>query len=98
MEAVAMKAVPAIGRWHHVCDRDTDHTGWWGAFGDGHIGNSRLQLHAHQNVCIRDISHSRLLSDPAAFPLWKDHGLIDFLHAGASPARTDTGTGDPPAA
>lgn len=81
MDEFARGAALNIGSWHHVCDRDSDRIGWWGAFGDGHFGNSRIHPHAHQNICIPKISHSRLLSDPQAFHVWNDEGLISFLRS-----------------
>jgi hypothetical protein len=77
--------MPNIGRWHQVCDRDTDRIAWWGAFGDGHFGNSRIHPHAHRNVLVPEISHSKLLSDPQYFEHWRTHGLIDFLRSGDAP-------------
>lgn len=79
MAGTVAKARPHIGEWWHVCDLEHDRTAWWGAFGDGHVGNKREFRDADHNIRIAGIGHSGLLEDPKLFPLWQKRGLIDFL-------------------
>lgn len=54
-----------IGFWLHVYDSKFDRTGSFGAIGDGNFDwwwnpKSRMQIHAHQNLALPGIGHSRL--------------------------------------
>ena len=80
MQATAAKAIANIGYWLHVYDPDKDRIGWLGGMFDGDVGNQRTQPLAI-NLPIKKISHSRLVSDPAAFPHWQEAGLIAFLQS-----------------
>lgn len=79
MEAVWRKARPNIGTWWHVCDADTDRIAWWGAFGDGRVGNTRQFREADRNIPLKDIDHSRPLNNPDRFYLWEDTGAIALI-------------------
>jgi pimeloyl-ACP methyl ester carboxylesterase len=61
-------AKPHIGYWRHVYA-----TGWdfWqraGELFDGHVGWSRTMPDANENVGVKDVSHSKLLTEEALFP------------------------------
>ena len=79
MADTVAQARPNIREWWHVCDADTDNTAWWGAFGDGHVGNTRTFPAANQNVLIPNIGHSKLLNDERLFWWWSQSGVIPML-------------------
>ena len=79
MHEVYEQARKHIGHWRHVYS-----TGWdfWqraGELFDGSIGWTRMMSAAHDNVGIPNISHSKVLEDPAYFHWWEDAGLLDVL-------------------
>ena len=85
MRDVVQSALPNLGSWMHVCDIASDYTAWWGAFGDGHVGNAREFTVEHPhfagNVQIANIGHSGLLNDPSTFTYWTEAGLLQFLRS-----------------
>jgi hypothetical protein len=79
MQPIWAQARPNIGTWWHVFDADVDHVAWWGAFGDGRIGNVRHFDIADRNIRLKGIDHSRPLNNPDRFHLWEDTGAIAML-------------------
>lgn len=91
MYEVYARARPFIREWMHVHSDGSDRTQWFGTLFDGHLGVVRalpaqvtltsgtvVDLNV-RNVRIDAVGHSKLLNDPACFPLWHQHGLLDFL-------------------
>lgn len=79
MADVYAAALPNIGAWLHVHSDGSDRVQWFGELFDGHFGVVREAPLADRNVLIAKVAHSKLLNDPAAFPLWREHGLLKFL-------------------
>lgn len=79
MRAVYAQARPNIQSWRHVHSDDSDRIQWLGEVFDGKWGIVRRQPYADVNVLLPDVSHSKLLTQPAYFPLWQVNGLVDFL-------------------
>lgn len=80
MSEVYKAARPNIRRWLHVHSDGSDRIQCFGTLFDGHIGIVRRQSFADINLLVPKVSHSKLLNDPKCFDLWKQNGLIDFLH------------------
>lgn len=81
MREIYAAARPNIGHWLHVHSDSTDKMQWYGELFDGHFGIVRKQPFADVNLGIPAVAHSRLLNDPACFPLWQCNGMIDFLRS-----------------
>lgn len=69
-----------IRNWMHVHSDGSDRVQWFGELFDGHLGIVREQPAADRNLLVANVSHSKLLNDPAAFPLWQSKGLVAFLN------------------
>lgn len=83
-ETVAPTAVGNIGECLHLSDARMDVIGWAGALLDGRWSLRRtFDVDGIRCEQVRGMGHSRLLTDPAAFRLWDEHGWLDVLRGQA---------------
>lgn len=71
-----------VRRWLHIYDGNNDRIQWAGQIGDGSFTGRLNNKFARFNHPLKNIEHSRVLSDPEAFHFWKDMFWIDFLKNG----------------
>lgn len=81
MRPIYAEARRHIGHWRHVYATGWDLMQRLGELFDGKVGWERQMAEAHDNVGIPNISHTKLLEDPAYFHFWEDAGLLDVLRA-----------------
>lgn len=79
LDATAVKAKANIEQWIHVYSDRSDRFQWLGTIGDGVFGITRQHPHAHINICVPGVAHTRLLNDAKTFHWWDDVGLIARL-------------------
>jgi hypothetical protein len=89
MQTPATRAVRQIGQWRHVSSHAGDPMQRLGEWFDGEIGWNRRSWDIPgatnvTNMTIRDIGHSKLLSDPTKYHHWIDDGLLDFARVHTS--------------
>lgn len=82
LDAIAVDARKNIEHWTHVHSDHGDRLQWLGTIGDGVLGIVREHPHAHRNICVPGVAHTRLLNDEKQFHWWDDVGLINTLRGG----------------
>lgn len=80
MSDVIIKARPNIEHWIHIYDKNRDRIADWGAIGDGSFSRERSFGKGPNNtIAAENISHSKILTDPAFIPYWRTQGWADYL-------------------
>lgn len=66
----------AADTWRHLYDSKADWIAVLGGAGDGHMGLTRAMPQAHENVGVRGVSHTGVLTDPKVLPKWGAEGWL----------------------
>lgn len=79
LAGVTRAALPNIAHWTHVSSREGDLIARLGQLFDGRLRRGRTQVFADVNATHPGIGHSKVLTDPAYFPV--ADALLDIIRA-----------------
>lgn len=78
----ALEASKRIGLWQHIHDETFDLMGSLGAWFDRHVSTDRFfDVPGVVNISVKDISHSKVLRDPAYVAYWEMKGWLDRIRS-----------------
>lgn len=80
MHAIALDARKNIGNWLHIHSDSSDKIQVGGGLFDGHVGVERkVRIPGVINAEWPGVGHSRLLNEPALFPIWEEQLWLNYL-------------------